>query len=508
MPLKKGSKRKQPWWNRRVPLHYLWPVTLTVALLLIFSIFNLWSLFQIRKQVSANLEMIKQEIVSLAPASEQKMYVDSAGNSFQINPDGQVVALIPNDYPAFAELSGNSSETHAGFSGRLTSFGDNFSGLGYIDERSTNLYWDENVTAFTFPPEVEVKKVSDCSEDFCGFSMASVDPQSICLAAGCLTKTSDNKILFNNQPLKLPPALAGQVINSVTLGSFDNFWVIGLTTGPSQAERGWVLRFDGLAYSPLITDTTEYQILPRYERGGGRIAFGGTADDFIVLYAGYDGQAFRFRNGNVENISKYFGLRVTSGGFMPQIFKTGSGQDSIFYICSASDRKPKIMKLWSTEQTRTSGALDLSPSLFSLTSGWRPEQIICAMSDASINKLAVAAKRNNTYSLYSLTDKGFDQSATRQVTSINLNNKLQEKIVAAVIADIGIETRGGSLADSVKAYMGNAAGNMEEVQPYVWRSFKESGSELYWRLELSPSTNPFYSPWLDHINRLDYRFLD
>lgn len=508
MPSKKGSKRKQPWRNKRVPLHYLWPVALTVALLLIFSIFNLWSLFQIRKQVTANLELIKQEIVSLSPSSEQKVYVDSTGNTFQINPDGQVVALISNDYPEFAPISGGALAGQSGLSGRLTSFGDNFSGLGYIDEANSNMYWDENVTAFTFPPEVEVKKVSDCSEDFCGFSLASVDPQSICLPAGCLSKTSENIILFNNQPLKLPPALAGQVINSVTLGSFDNFWVIGLTTGPSQAERGWVFRFDGLAYSPLITDTTEYQILPRYERGGGRIAFGGTADDFIVLYAGYDGQAFRFRDGNVENISKYFGLRVTAGGFMPQILKTSTGQDSIFYICSVSNRKPKIMKLWSSEATRTSGALDLSPLIFSLTSGWRPEQIICAMSDASLNELAVAARRNNAYAMYSLTDMGFNQSMTRQVTSVNLNNKLQETIVAAIIADIGIETQAGSLADSVKAYIGNAAGSMEEVQPYAWHTFKELGSELYWRLEMSPTANAFYSPWLDHINRLDYRFLD
>jgi len=474
MPRKKPVKK---WWQRRVSATVFWSVLAIILFLSIFLIGNLYSILLLSRQAEADL-------TAIATASTTPLNTE-----ISINPDSATVAVLTPSEQAPE---------------RLSSFGDSFSGLSYIDRTTTDLFWDENITAFTFPPVYEAVKQNDCSEPFCGLSFESAEPASVCLKNNCLHKTDDNRLLYNERELKLPPALAGQEISSLTIYALDDYWLIGLVTGPTEAERGWVYRFDGLAYSPLITDTTDSQILPRYQRGGGKIAFGGTADDFLVLYAGYDGRAFRFRGSAVEDVSKFFGLRVTGGGFRPQILKAGTGKDAVFYICSLTETKPKLIKIWSQDDLRSGGALDFSPLLFK--DDWQPQQIICAFSDAAKNELAIASKTNESSELYRVTDNGFDNSRARQATSINLNRQDKETIKAAVLADFGLETATGSAGTT--AYLANSAGQFEIVQPYLWHNFEQAGAELYWRLVLAPADDNSHSPWFDHVNRLDYLFKD
>ena len=512
MTKRKSAKIKARWWRRRLPVKWFWPLAAILFLFFALTVFNLFSLWQVKREFNASLEEIKANVGYQAEAGAGKSDFGGSRNaelSVPLSEEASATPLSSSDIGFAGVMNGDSpapSVSEQALDGTLASFGDIFSSLAYINEAQSDMFWDENMTAFTFPPLYEVRKQSDCSTVDCGLSRADIDPSSICLQAGCLRKTADLKLFFNNQPLQLPPPVNAESFSSITLFSLGNSWLIGLVSGPETAERGWVYRFDGLSFSPLITADTDFQIAPRFQRGGGSIAFGGTADDFLVLYAGYDGRAFRFRGTNQEDISKFFGLRVTDGGFKPQILKVGEGGDSIFYVCSLTEDKPKVIKIWSKDDLNSLGALDFSLSFFK--GDWRPDSILCSISDAGAKRLAIASKTGGAYALWQASDLGFDNSRRRSVTSLNINRKNQTEVKAAVLADVGVESLGSSLGGNTIFYLANKIDRFENAAAFLWHGFDAAGTELYWRLEAEPDSDRYYSPWFSHVNRLDYLLAD
>lgn len=543
----KDSKSKIYWWNYQLPLKFLWPVLAALVLALAFSVFNLLSLWQLRQEMRTDLNNLKitsgQPALTAMNTAASDVAADIAVSQPSIKisdlevASGTEIAPVPvaSTSGFFNFLSSSSSALLSSLSsllvtknsvsepkeekeavvdeqipdvsrgeqvsaGSLHIFGDNFFNLSNIDESQTDLFWDNKVTAFTFPPLYEAQKKKDCAAADCGLSRDEVDPSSLCLKAGCLRKQG-TKLFFNDKALQLPPPLRSQDLSSVTIFSIGNAWLIGAVSGEAATEHGWVYRFDGLSYSPLLTDTTAYQINPDFGRGNGRIAFGGSADDFLVLYSGYDGKAFRFRGQKIEDLSKFFGLRVTEGGFRAQIFKTGSGPERIFYICSLTENKAKIIKLWSGDDAQTAGALDFSS--LPQANIFRPESILCALSDEDNKKMSVAVRKDGVYSLWVLQDQGFDNSRARQVTSVNLNQAAGKIVERAVAANLELETKKDSAAAS-KLYLANNKDKFEETAPYVWHDFTSSGTELYWRIISYPASDHYYSPWFNHLSRLDY----
>ena len=438
------AKRTKRWLTCRLPKKIFYPLLALLLIFLAVSLFNLFSIWQVRREMMANLEALKVEIKHNETNSDAVDIVGwptAAHLNFDIatgetitasstvapvsvlaatNSDvtGKVVipVAVPGSNPPVDQVVVSAQEAQTNFipvfkeqllSGTMNSFGDTFSSLAYINQEETDMYWDSNVTAFTFPPLFKISEEKNCSTPDCGLSRAAVDPQSICLPAGCLRRDGDRRLFFKDKELQLPPALSDKTFSDITIFSPDNkTWLIGLVSGPDEAEQGWVYRFDGLSFSPLLTDQTEYQIKPRFQRGGGKIAFGGDKDDILVLYAGYDGAAFRIRGKNIEDVGNFFGLRVTDGGFQPQIFSIGSGNDKNFYVCSLTENKPKVIKIWNKDALNSGGVIDLSPLLFK--NDWRPESILCAVSDIKNHKLTVASKTAGVYQLRVLEDKGFD----------------------------------------------------------------------------------------------------
>ncbi len=511
MAKRKIAKAKPCWWRYRLSLKLFWPLFVVLFLFFALSIFNLISLLEVRRDLSANLAEIKdRKIERIEPEPVDYNSYRHLDLSASVSDTASITPVVSQQFATAGLIEGEgfvppSSEQL--LSGTLSSFGDSFSGMSYINQSETDMFWDESVTAFIFPPLYEIHEQGACSAPDCGLSRSASDPVSICLSAGCLRKTDGLKLFFNDRELQLPPALRDEELSSITLFALRNSWLIGLVSGPEAEERGWVYRFDGLSFSPLVTDETSLQITPRFQRGGGRIAFGGDDDDFLVLYAGYDGRAFRFRGSNQEDISKFFGLRVTDGGFWPQIFKIGQNKDSIFYICSLTENKPKVIKIWSKDDLNSGGALDFSSLFF--RGKLDPDSILCGLSDAASKRLAIAVKSQGSYSLWLARDLGFDNSRSRQVISTNLNRRTQQSVTAAVIAETGVESLGSALGGSVSFSMANRAGNFESAPPFLWHGFETAGNELYWRFEAEPDTdNQYYSPWFDNVNRLDYLLSD
>jgi len=522
--LSNKKKKKLNFWHQPVVPQIFWPVLGVLFLFFIISIINFFSLWQLRSDLKIILGEKQNEVTDLnnnqnnnleATVAEKEIEADvqlklATANVIHINPLNNdlinpeinvdsVETEVKNSLDIVTEITEDNNLLQQNIVGQVASFGDSFSGLAYIDRANTNLFWDENVTAFTLPPLYTLTKQSDCTSRDCGLSRAEVDPVSLCLPIGCLRKDENNNLWFKDQALLLPPEFRGEVIREVTLFTLSDKWLIGIVSGAPTQERGWVYSFDGLAFSPLITDNTDYQIYPRYQRGGGKIFFGGDDRDFLVLYAGYDGISYRFRGSEIEDVSRFFGLRVTAGGFSAQIFKTGEGGTANYYICGLSEYRPLLLKIWSQDEMSSGGALDYSSLAFK--NPFQTEQILCARSGN--HSLAIAAQRGGSQELWNFTDLGFDHSQMRQVRSVNLQRK-NANIKAAIIADTGLSANGSDY----NFYLSNSANDFQIVEPYLWHYFSTEDDEIYWQLQVQPGTDNYRSPWFFHIHRLDYLFIN
>jgi len=389
--------------------------------------------------------------------------------------------------------------------GILRSFGDGFSGLGYIDREATNMFLDYNTTAFSFPPLYEIKKEAH------GGEFGSAEAKSCFGPVGrqkCLM-VKNNKIYINEAVVPWPAELAKESILSVNTqkltGAAPGKWIVGIVTGQGKDERGWVYFFNSREFTPLITKTTTAQLELKYGRTGGKIYFSDNLDDFLILYSGYDGRAFYYHDGALSDVSRFFGLRVTAGGFPAQIIRTANPRGSVFYICSQDYKKFKLMKLWSRRPGELSGALDFSFLLDvpdSTTSGCR---IDSTATSSSAVKIDIGFKLGKGREVWSLIDKGFDNSRDWEVVSNNLLSGGTQQVLAANFSQISLYDDRAS-SSPAQLFLANGLGKWQEAGAHSWYRFSQPTAELYWRAVFpAEAGDSNYSPWFDSLNELLYR---
>lgn len=409
------------------------------------------------------------------------------------------------------------------------SFGDGFSGTGYIDESQTDLSLDYNVTALTFPPLYSLAATTTDLESAVASSTASCLGQgsnAICLGV------RNNVLYINDKPTPWPDALSGQTVSSATIqilrSPLEAKWIIGLVTGKQSDERGWVYFYNGRDFIPLITASTTARIAPQYGRRGGQIAFGGTPDDFLIFYSGYDGQAWYDHNGTLTDVSRFFGLRVTNGGFPAQILRTTNARGSLFYVCAQSGPDAHLIKVWSLRPGQLAGSRDFSglfPSHNITASGCRllADNMTPAanpkVSDATPVDIYLGTKEATSSQNWIFTDRGFDNSQDRQVTSKDIWNIPQSAVVSirlsqyeantdglVINASSTTETIASSSDPLVKFYFANRPDDWQEILPYNWYNFTKPTHSLYWRAVFkSEPDDPGYSPWFKSVNELLYK---
>jgi len=392
--------------------------------------------------------------------------------------------------------------------GVLRSFGEGFSGVGYIDRTATNMFLDYNVTAFSFPPLYEIKK------EAAGGEFSSNETKSCFGSVGqemCLT-IKNNKIYINEVVVPWPEELAKENILSVNArmltGATQGKWIVGLVTGQGKDERGWVYFFNSREFTPLITKTTSAKIELKYGRVGGKIYFSDNLDDFLILYSGYDGRAFYYHDGALSDVSRFFGLRVTAGGFPAQIIRTSNARGSVFYICAQDYKKFKLIKLWSRRPGELSGALDFSFLLDvpeSMTSGCRLDS--GATTGSSAVKIDIGFKLKQGFENWSFIDKGFDNSRAWEVVSKNLTEGEDKKILSANFSQVTVyDDRASSTEKMAKFFLANRQGAWQEAEERNWYRFSQPTAELYWRAFFpAEAGDSNYSPWFDGMNELLYR---
>jgi len=116
-----------------------------------------------------------------------------------------------------------------------------------------------------------------------------------------------------------------------------------------------------------------------------------------------------------------------------------------------------------------------------------------------------------TSSLYSFQDQGFSNSRTRIVVSKNVAG-INEAVRGAVFQEIGLALLEKNSvnyekeysSDLVKLYLGNSEDNFISASPKNRVDFGNFAPGLFWKAEFFPGENQEYSPWLNHINYLNY----
>lgn len=389
--------------------------------------------------------------------------------------------------------------------GVLRSFGDGFSGLGYIDREATNMFLDYNTTAFSFPPLYEIKKEAP------GGEFGPAEAKSCFGAIGrqkCLT-IKNNKIYINGSVVAWPEDLRQENILSVNAqkltGAAPGKWIVGLVTGQGKDERGWVYFFNSREFTPLITKTTTAQLELKYGRPDGKIYFSDNLDDLLILYSGYDGRAFYYHEGALSDVSRFFGLRVTAGGFPAQIIRTANLRGSVFYICAQDYKKFKLIKLWSRRPGELSGALDFSFLLDvpdSTTSGCRLDS---TATSSSAVKIDIGFKLKKGFENWSFLDKGFDNSRAWEVVSNNLVAGGTQQVLTANFSQIALYDNRAS-SSPAQLFLANEPGKWQEAGAHSWYRFSQPTGGLYWRAVFpAEAGDSNYSPWFDSLNELLYR---
>lgn len=375
----------------------------------------------------------------------------------------------------------------------INSFGDHFSGLSYINESQTNMNWDENVTAFTFPPLYTFTKTDNVSYNSSEVLSADNNLQAI-----------NNSLYYRGKKMKLPPELNSENILNLSVGLAGSRLLVGIVTGKNYDERGWVYSFDPRyqSFSPIITNTTSEKIEIKFKRTGGTIAFGGTDDNFLIVYGGYNGHALYYYQGALSDVSRFFGLRVSAEGFSPQIISRDNSRGTIFYICSRTEGKPKLIKFWPKRAGELMGSLDFSPLVFT-------GELAKASASCQIEGTDVLVNLSDL-GIWRFADAGFDNSLDRQVVSSDLGAGRGRKISSAVVAEIDLATDGikqnGEPNSRTELFMANRADDWQIIEPFIWRKFNEPTTSLFWKITFKAEPGyPDYSPWFDDINQLNYR---
>lgn len=379
-------------------------------------------------------------------------------------------------------------------------FGDHFVNDLAIDLGVTNLHYDRTTTAFTFLPLYDWLDTSYCPDDYCGFDFST---EEYCLNERCL-RVSGRRLFYQEQEQNLPPDLVGKNVLNVSIFPLQNDWLVGYVFLFEGAEQGKAYRFDGQRF----TDLDPEGIVPFKTRAGfegAKFGFGGDESNFLVMYGAYDMKAYQIVGDKLHDVSQFFGLRVSDGGFKPIAFRLSKRNDAVWYVCSTEASKPRLIKLWQNGTENIMGALSFTESILDRREG--ASEAWC-LPGKNNDELDIVVLRGDQYRLKTLKDKGFNQAQNYILRTKNIFKGQGEivKVTFNFLAGCGQRGCGDNMLDErVKFYF---SGNGERFTPASINSeiIPPAGSTgLYWQLILDPKpSNLDYSPWVDGLLAISY----
>lgn len=394
----------------------------------------------------------------------------------------------------------------------LSSFTDLFSGTGWIDEARTTLFHDQTVTAFTFPPRFEAERIAAPSVEFRERRADGSD--MVCMWNDCLVERADGLFFapFSERHayadaryrLALPASVASAKITSLSIGRLETVWLVGVVVESAGEYEGRVFTFDGstaqTAGGARYREALDPANAPLRSRYPGTLGFGGADRDWLVVYGGYEGIAYRVRANNpliITDHSKLLGIRVMENGFQPAVLRVPviSHQSSVigysWYVWSLTVGKPKFIKLFEDEEGNVAGALDLTRAVFP------PGTRRAALMEDDAGRLIMKFEAGSGVEWREFRDLGFVKTTPIEVVSKNLNTYDGAEVRAAKIVELDASRAGGavelSLSNNGETWLPAEVGK-EITFPNA------SGTLLLWRARVAPAGADEYSPFLDRIN--------
>lgn len=378
-----------------------------------------------------------------------------------------------------------------------TSFSDLFSGVGRINQDATTMYHDRIATAYTFPPKFKWERRFSSSFDetqIVGRSAAGIDTR--CIRGRCLSQNGA-ALSLDGTRIELPEEVRSKKVEMVSIGALSSRWVVGVVVAAHGEYEGWVFSFDGSQFSKVFGEANT----PFVSKYKGPIGFGGIDDDWIAIYGGYEGIAFRIRSGApFENISNFFGYRMMGEGFHPVILRAESGRAVRWYVFSITDEKPRLLKLSQNPQTgKIEGILDYAPGIFISTFKKASFNILSSSEDGVVLG-GLMTTQGNAQEIWELTDGGYAYPQAAEVVSVNLNNYPAEVRHATVV-----ESEVYADGNAVEYYLSNNGDDWVRAELGKEVTFPNpSGTRLLWRARFIPNAETSNPPFFDRI-RVDYK---
>lgn len=352
------------------------------------------------------------------------------------------------------------------------SFTDLFSGFGWLDKSKTTMYHDYSASAFYLPPVLEWKKTSTAgileTKPFYAYSLE-----------GVATDFS-----LDGQKISLPENFNNYRVINVSAKKLSSKILVGVVSKISETHRAeiFVLSISNPRFGkPVISFNSSYP---------GILGFGGEDENWLTVYGAYKGVAYQVVNGQTKDLSEFFDIRMMNGGFWPAAVH---GTDGWFVYNGKENSSVRLIKLFENGTGSVQGVMDLtSRSPFLEARGMR-----ASLDEAGKLFVVVSGAFGEQY--WKLEDGGFDNSKKYEIYSLNLlGNSAQTKYAA-------ISQISHSLGDAdLRWFISTNFEDWQEVKLGEMAELETEGDKLFWKILVTPSENPKYSPFLKDV-RLDYR---
>ena len=341
-------------------------------------------------------------------------------------------------------------------------FSEPFFNKYFIDESRTTMFFDDKVTALTFKPLYELNYKQDCLNSDCD-----------------LEKQESIKV-------KTPSELANKDIKSVTYNKLEKKWLVSYIITADKQEQVYVYLLDGKKMIPLITDSSSQKIKTQYGRGNGFISAGGSDNQFIILYSGYEALAFLYNEGNWQDLSAYLGLRVSAGGFKSKVIRSEQGTLATWYICADDGVSGRLIKLWQNNTDTIQGSIDLS----SILGG----KVATCFYNQDGGLKVVSEGRLSIFK-----DLGFDNQTNYYYTSNNINSYPDRKVAKIYFLTVTLNAAKNSYAIFTSA-------DKESWDRVIGKEILFDNKDLntaYLKVEFKTGDNK-YSPWFNGLENIFY----
>ena len=387
-------------------------------------------------------------------------------------------------------------------------YGDHFVNDLAIDKKRTNFYYDNVSTAFMFSPNYVWESVRTCGDKYCGLDASSwhfpaSNEKEYCLSSGCL-RLQENDLFFNDTPLNYPNELTNKEIKKVSLYPLTESWLLGFVFIDGSTERGLAYQFNGGSFNNLDA-VNQFPFVSDPNFQGASIGFGGSDDNFLVMYGGYYFSAYQVIDGQKVDVSRFFGLRVSDGGFAPIALKKEEGGETIWYVCSLEVSKPRLIKLWQNSSASIKGSLSFSKNI--LEDKERADYAWCRLDKN--NNLEVIVGRGNQYYQKRFIDNGFLQKDGVLVTNnvISKNRQINTATFSNLLACDNKACDNGVLNSSLTFSVSGDGENFFAGRLDKEIKFPDKSSGIYFSLQAkSEAVNRHYSPWIDGLTAISYSY--